>query len=105
MGCVGSVGLFIPTGVIAAVVPGWPLSMIGPLALAASTADLLLGGLLLCGVRVRAVEKAMFAMLLGYTLTIGIFAPPHWLDPFGGLLKNIVLLAALAVLLALEPRE
>jgi len=54
---------------------------------------------------VRRVELLMLVMVVGYTVGIGLFAPQHWLDPFGGLLKNFVLIAALWLLLALEARE
>jgi uncharacterized protein YbjT (DUF2867 family)/uncharacterized membrane protein YphA (DoxX/SURF4 family) len=101
----GLVGLVLPVEEIAAAVPGWPPAVARALALTTSIADLLLGALLLCAVRVRAVEKIMLAMLSAYTVGIGVFAPMHWLDPFGGLLKNIALLAALAVLIVLESRE
>ena len=47
----------------------------------------------------------MLAMLLGYTFAIGIAWPVHWLDPFGGLLKNLPLIVALAILLATEERR
>jgi len=44
-------------------------------------------------------------MLLGYTLGIGAIWPAHWLDPLGGLLKNLPLIAALAILLATDERR
>ena len=47
----------------------------------------------------------MLMMLLGYTFFIGIMWPGHWLDPYGGLLKNLPLLVALAVLLVTEERR
>jgi hypothetical protein len=47
----------------------------------------------------------MLAMLLGYTLVIGTLWPAHWFDPFGGLLKNLPLIAALAILLVTDERR
>jgi hypothetical protein len=44
----------------------------------------------------------MLAMTLAYTVVIGIVAPRHWLEPFGGLLKNICIVATLMVLLAVD---
>lgn len=74
------------------------------LARATATLDLLLG--MLCLVRWRPcwVLSGMLVMLLGYTLGIGTLWPIHWLDPLGGLLKNVPLIAAVAVLLASEER-
>lgn len=69
------------------------------------TADLLLGLLCLSRWRPRLVLTLMLLMLLGYTLGIGILWPAHWLDPFGGLLKNLPLIAALAILLATDERR
>lgn len=98
----GLVGLSAPVTQIAATVPGWPDALL--LARATAIADLALGALLLIGWRVRLVEGLMLAMLVAYTVGIGLFAPQHWLDPFGGLLKNIVLIVALVLLRAQESR-
>lgn len=100
----GIVGLTVPATQIAATVPAWSPSLATALAQCTGVADIVLGGLLLIGVQTRLVERLMLAMLLAYTFGIGVFAPQHWLDPFGGLLKNIVLIVALVLLLALEPR-
>lgn len=69
------------------------------------TADLLLGVLCLLRWRSRLVLSLMLLMLLGYTLVIGTLWPIHWTDPFGGLLKNFPLFAALAILLATDERR
>ena len=82
--------------------PGWPTAFATTLARCAGIVDVALGFLLLCNVGARLVEAFMLVMLLGYTAGIGLFAPQHWLDPFGGLLKNFVLIVALMLLLALE---
>jgi len=46
---------------------------------------------------------ASWALLLvaGYTLVLGVAMPVLWLDPFGGLVKNLVLMPAIAVYLVL----
>jgi len=69
------------------------------------TLDLLLGVLCLLRWRPRLVLTLMLLMLLGYTLGIGAMWPVHWLDPLGGLLKNLPLIAALAILLATDERR
>lgn len=40
-------------------------------------------------------------MVLGYTLGLTLIAPALWLDPFGGLLKNLSIFALLLAHLAL----
>lgn len=67
--------------------------------------DLLLGVLCLLRWRPRWVLGAMLVMVLGYTLGIGLLWPMQWLAPFGGLAKNLPLLAALAILLATDERR
>jgi hypothetical protein len=42
--------------------------------------------------------------MLGYTALITVFLPEFWLHPYGPLLKNLPMLAALALLLVLEDR-
>jgi len=47
----------------------------------------------------------MCISLLAYTLVLGIGIPSLWIEPFGGLLKNIVLFPAVLALLAMgDPR-
>ncbi|GGF45329.1 hypothetical protein GCM10011611_59720 [Aliidongia dinghuensis] len=40
--------------------------------------------------------------VLGYTIGLGLLAPALWLDPFGALLKNLPILAAILALGAME---
>ena len=100
----GCVGLVASAAVVATAVPALSSALAVTLARCTGIADIALGVLLLCNVRARLVEALMLAMLLGYTLGLGLLAPQHWLDPFGGLLKNLVLIVALMLLLALESR-
>lgn len=103
----GVVGWLTPAIDVVAATPGSSLATGSLLALARTTAsaDLLLGALCLLRWRPRLVLGLMLAMLLGYTFGIGIAWPIHWLDPFGGLLKNLPLMAALALLLVTEERR
>jgi uncharacterized protein YbjT (DUF2867 family) len=82
-----------------------PASTLLALAKVTGTIDLLLGVLCLLRWRPRLVLSLMLLMLLGYTLGIGTVWPAHWLDPLGGLLKNLPLIAALAILLATDERR
>jgi uncharacterized membrane protein YphA (DoxX/SURF4 family) len=73
---------------------------------ACSVADLTLGIALLIGRATRVVLGLMLVMVALYTLGIGVLAPSHWLDPFGGLLKNFTLAAVAAALLTMDaPRR
>ena len=64
-------------------------------------ADAAIGLALLRNWRPKAVARAQLALVLGYTLGLSTLAPALWLDPFGGLLKNLPILALLLVHLAL----
>jgi uncharacterized membrane protein YphA (DoxX/SURF4 family) len=101
----GLVGLSLPSSAAVAAMPAWPPQLVRVLAIAGSSADLLLGIALLTGRRTRLVLLAMLVMLGGYTIVIGSAAPRHWLDPLGGLLKNLPIAAIIVALLLLEPRR
>lgn len=49
--------------------------------------------------------RAQIALVLGYTLLISAFLPELWLHPFGPVLKNLPILAALVLLHELEERR
>ncbi len=69
----------------------------------AATLDLLLGVLTLW-LRRRWLWYAQIALILGYTAIISLRLPEFWLHPYGPLLKNLPMLAAIVVLLAFERR-
>ncbi len=98
----GMVGFSLSHAVATAALPGWPEAFVRVAALLGSLANIVLGFTLLTGWATRRVLGLMLVTVLGYTLLIGIGAPMHWLDPFGGLLKNISIVALIAVLLALD---
>ena len=95
-------GFSISDAVADATLPGWSPALVHAAALLGSFADLGLGFALLTGWRTRLVLILMLAIVLAYTLLIGIARPMHWLDPFGGLLKNIAIIAMILGLLALD---
>jgi uncharacterized protein YbjT (DUF2867 family) len=103
----GMVGWLTPMTKIAETTPGnaLSLSLVLVMARGTATADLILGALCLVRWRSRQVLSLMLAMLLGYTLSIGMVWPQHWLDPFGALAKNVPLVVALLVLLATDERR
>jgi hypothetical protein len=65
--------------------------------------DLLLGA----GVwlfRGRRLWRAQLAVIAAYTALLSFFIPELWLHPFGPLLKNIPMAAAIVLLHELEER-
>ena len=78
---------------------------LAPVALyGAAALDLVLGVATLAMSRRRALWLVQIAVIAGYTLIITAFLPEFWLHPFGPLLKNVPLLAMLALLYVLERR-
>jgi uncharacterized protein YbjT (DUF2867 family) len=101
-------GVATPAASIEAMTQGTALASLAPVALARGAAgiDLLLAIALLGGWRPRLTLSAMMLLVLAYTLVFGSLLPTTWLDPLGGLAKNLVVLPALAVLwVLLEPRR
>jgi len=100
-------GFATPAAEIARLAAGSPLTGLAPVALARGGAglDLLLGLWLASGWRPRACLALMLASVLAYTLAFGLLLPAQWLDPLGGLAKNLVVLPALAALWALSDRR
>lgn len=67
--------------------------------------DLLLGVLTLTLVRHRRrLWLVQLALILGYTLLISWRLPEFWLHPYGPILKNLPMLAAIVTLMVLEER-
>ncbi|CAM3627095.1 NAD(P)-binding domain-containing protein [Bordetella sputigena] len=60
--------------------------------------DLLLGICVLLPRRPRWIWAAQAALMLGYTAIISLRLPEYWLHPYGPLLKNLPMLAALWLL-------
>jgi uncharacterized protein YbjT (DUF2867 family) len=83
--------------------PGLPLPepIATALARGFGLADLALGFALLRNWRPRPIALAQIALVLAYTTGLTVLAPSLWLDPYGGLLKNLPILALLLVHLAL----
>jgi hypothetical protein len=92
-------GFATPAAQIEALAAGSPLAELAPVALARAggAADLLLAIALPLAPRPRLVLAAMIVLVLGYTLAFGVLLPAGWLDPLGGLAKNLVVLPALLV--------
>ncbi len=100
-------GFVTPAAQIEAMSSGSLLAHLQPVALArfAGGVDLVLALWLASGWRPRAAVASTLLLVLGYTLVLGALVPALWLDPLGGLAKNLVLLPALAVLWVLSDRR
>lgn len=96
-----ALGLFLPLTAFAAQVAALPDWLALALARGGGLADLALGLLLLRNIAPRPVALAQLLVVGGYTLGLTLIAPGLWLDPFGGLLKNLPVLALILVHLAL----
>ena len=100
-------GWLTPAATIEALAAGSPMQAWQPVLLARATAslDAALALLLLINWRPRAVLGLMGLSVLAYTLAFGLLLPAQWLDPLGGLAKNLLVLPALAVAWVLADRR
>ncbi|MCA0870943.1 NAD-dependent epimerase/dehydratase family protein [Seohaeicola saemankumensis] len=95
----GLLGLILPADnflplIQSAILPDSALIL---LARAGGLADLAIALALLRGWRPRWVAGLQAALILAYTLVFSALAPALWLLPLGGLLKNLPLLALVAI--------
>jgi uncharacterized protein YbjT (DUF2867 family) len=81
---------------------GLPDGLVSALGYGGSGADLLLGAALLVPRTARPAAWALLVLTAGYTVALGVLLPSLWLDPFGGLVKNLVLLPAIGAYLVLS---
>lgn len=114
---IGLAVIWIATGIISAFVHPMaasaalvePLGLTGWLAPASvyvgAALDALLGMLLLANWRPAFIGTLQIVVMLGYTALATIAVPAAWADPFGPLLKNIAVLLATFVMIALEAKR
>jgi len=100
----GIVGLLLPAKAGMPVIEalGLPLTVTGLTVTVTSILDLVLGLMLLLGFYKKIAASLMLLSVLAYTLLIGFALPELWLEPYGGLLKNIPLIPALLIFLAMD---
>lgn len=100
-------GWLTPAATIEAMTAGSPMQAMQPVLLARATAtlDAMLAAGLLIGWRPRWMLGLMGISVLAYTVVFGALLPMQWLDPLGGLAKNLVVLPALAVAWVLADRR
>ncbi|MDC9824451.1 SDR family oxidoreductase [Devosia sp. ZB163] len=80
---------------------GLPAALVEPLIVVTVLLDLVAAALLLTR-RWRLALTLQLALVLGYTIGLTIALPGLWADPFGALLKNVPILALIAVNAALS---
>jgi hypothetical protein len=91
-----SLELLARSGVAAPIAPA--------MLLGASLLDLVFGVGILVLRRRRALWLAQMALVLIYTLIISLRLPEFWAHPYGPILKNLPMLAAMWLLYEFEPR-
>ncbi|MDO8909631.1 MAG: NAD(P)H-binding protein [Pseudohongiella sp.] len=70
----------------------------------AALLDIALGMALLRRWQPKLVGVLQLLVILGYTLLISIFLPEYWLHPYGPVTKNLPLLVAILMLMAVDKR-
>jgi hypothetical protein len=100
----GLVGITQPQSVTAPLVANFGLSGLSA-ALAVWIScfiDIAIGALLILRYLPRALSVIQFALVAAYTIGLSVAEPSLWTDPFGPLLKNIPILAAIVIFSAVE---
>ncbi len=100
-------GFFTPASVILHMAGDGVLQQLSPVAMARTggVLDAALALWLASGWRPRWAVTAMGMSVVAYTASIGAMSPELWLEPLGGLAKNLVILPALAILWVLAERR
>ena len=100
-------GWLTPAATIEALAQGSALQALPATELARATGalDLLLAAWLASGWRTRWAITLMAASVLAYTAAFGLILPALWLEPLGGLAKNLIILPALALSWVLSERR
>ena len=71
----------------------------------AAATDLLLGVATLISFRLRLVVLCQISVILLYSVIITLWLPEHWAHPFGPISKNLPLVVATLMMLAMEGRR
>lgn len=103
----GAVGFATPMTTAVATLSqlGIPAEMAAGLIYTVSALDCILGVMLLIGWRVGWAGSLMLLSVLAYTSIIGLAIPSAWMEPFGGLIKNLPLIPAILIMLVLQRRR
>lgn len=96
-----ALGAFAPLATFLPSVPALPPLLALALTRLGGLADLALAVALLTNWRPQTTAYAQLALVAAYTLGLTLIAPALWLDPFGGVMKNLPILALILVHLTL----
>lgn len=100
-GLLGQTANFAPMLDRMGICPNWHASVV----LATSLLNTVLGLALLIRVWIGPVLMLMWISVLAYTLGLGGLVPELWLEPTGGLVKNLGLLLLIPMVMVLENRR
>lgn len=85
---------------------GFPLklteALATPIAIGFGILDIAIGCALLLSQKSRWLGSLQIALILTYTLSLSILIPTQWLDPYGSIWKNLPLLVAVGLWMALQ---
>lgn len=99
----GLIGLRLPTDAFLPAVSGMlPDTALIISARIGGVIDLLIAVALLRAYRLKSLAWLQFTMVAGYSIGLTILAPNLWLEPFGGLLKNLPILVLILIHRILE---
>ncbi len=73
-----------------------------PLLVGASALDILLGIATWLGYKIKTTSLIQIALIIGYTAIISCFLPHIWLNPFGTLMKNLVIIISTLILMMMS---
>ena len=76
-----------------------------PLLYIASSLDLTIGILTIFGWRLKELLIFQFVVIMVYTVILSLFAPYHWLHPFGPLSKNLALLIMIYMMILMKVKK
>ena len=94
----GLLGLFLPATAFLPLLDTWiPDAALIALARLGGAVDIAIALALLRAWRLRLMVLLQLAMVAAYTLSFSVLAPALWLLPLGGLLKNLPVLALIAI--------
>ncbi len=100
----GLIGLFLPASSFLPLIPDSPLpdGVLIAMARGGGVLDLGIAVALLRGWRPALIGWMQIGIVVGYTVAFTLMAPVLWLLPLGGLLKNLPVIALIAMWMVLE---
>jgi len=99
----GLIGLLLPVENFLPAVSGLlPDNLLIAFARLGGVVDLLIAAALFRAWRLKTMAWLQLGMVVGYTIGLSIIAPALWLEPFGGVLKNLPIIVLILIHRTLE---